>query len=375
MDKHKQLQKSSISFFLALVTISLSGCTPEKAKALRVGAVQFKSESLGCIVAIDTMRQKELEAPARTAEEAHNDFVNNILGLNDVHDEAIEEDDDLSIEEEIELARYPNAFHLDPGVEEKWATFVSDMNNQYSSFAAIYENLEQGSFLAAEPVENSAEYADKLTLQMAAFANSIEKAPPELIQYRADIAFQLIELKQEVADGASDENLEQIKTKAGELLDRLEKVELQEQELRDTTVSQCLKAAVLGQELRPLIDSYDQLNLDDINLIISGILDTVGSINGLDYSALKQKTTALIVKLQEDEVLKPFAEKILTEVGEAVGSRNPTRTSQVSSYLIDDQKIAADLKSIVNGINLVTIEDSQSVTITRFPLISKEKSQ
>jgi hypothetical protein len=353
----------------------LSGCTPEKAKALRIGAVQFKSESLACIVAIDTMRQKELEAPARTAEEAHNDFVNNILGLNDVHDEAIEEDDDLSIEEEIELARYPNAFHLDPGVEEKWATFVSDMNNQYSSFAAIYENLEQGSFLAAEPVENSAEYADKLTLQMAAFANSIEKAPPELIQYRADIAFQLIELKQEVADGASDENLEQIKTKAGELLDQWEEVELQEQELRDTTISQCLKAAVLGQELRPLIDSYDQLNLDDINLIISGILDTVGSINGLDYSALKQKTTALIVKLQEDEVLKPFAEKILTEVGEAVGSRNPTRTSQVSSYLIDDQKIAADLKSIVNGINLVTIEDSQSVTITRFPLISKEKSQ
>jgi hypothetical protein len=369
MDKHKQLQKSSISFFLALVTISLSGCTPEKAKALRIGAVQFKSESLACIVAIDTMRQKELEAPARTSEAAKNDFINNIL----ISDKPLIDD------EEIEFARNTNTVHLAPEVEEKWTNFISDMNTQYSSFAAIYDNLEQGSFLAAESVENSAEYADKLTLQMAAFANSIEKAPPELLQYRTDIAAQLTQLKgdyqKEVERGASDASLQPFRVRAGELLDQWEEVELQEQELRDTTVSQCLKAAVLGQELRPLIDSYDQLNLDDINLIISGILDTVSSINGLDYSALKQKTTVLIVKLQEDEVLKPFAEKILTEVGEAVDSRNLTGTSPVSSYLIEDQKIAADLKSIINGINLVTIEDSQSATITRFPLISKEKSQ
>jgi hypothetical protein len=146
-----------ISFCLLLVTITLSGCTPEKAKALRIGAVQFKSESLACIDAINTMRQRELEPPPRTTEEAKNDFIHNIL----ISDSPLIDD------EEIEFAPNPNAIHIDPEVEKKWTALISDMNSQYNSFAAIYERVEQGSFLAAESVKNAAKYADTLTLQMA----------------------------------------------------------------------------------------------------------------------------------------------------------------------------------------------------------------
>ena len=356
-----------VSFSWLLINLTLSSCTPEKAKALRLGAVQFKAESFACIDAIDIMRQRELEPPPRTSEEARKNFIDNILIS----------DSKLIDEEEIEFARNPDAIEIDPEVEKKWATFISNMNTQYGSFAAIYDRVEQGSFLAAEPVKNSAKYADKLTLQMAAFANTIDEAPPELLQYRTDIAAQLTQLKRdyqkEVANGASEENLEPFRIRAGELLDRWEEVKLQEKELRDTTVAQCLKAAVLGQELRPLIDRYDQLNLDDINFIISDIFDTVASITGLDYSALKQKTTTLIVKLQEDEVLKPFAEKILAEVGGAVSSRNVLVGEQTHSYLLDDRKIVTDLKSIVNEIKPVTLKNSQSQTISRFLPVSTQK--
>jgi hypothetical protein len=349
-----------VSFSWLLINLTLSSCTPEKAKALRIGAVQFKAESFACIDVIDTMRQRELEPPPRTSEEVRKDFIDNIL----ISDSQILDSD------EIELARNPNIIHIDPEVENKWIAFISEMKTQYSSFAAIYDHVEQGSFLAAESVKNSAKYADKLTLQMAAFANTIDKAPPELLQYRTDIAAQLTQLKQdyqiESKNGVSEETLEPFRVQAGELLARWEEVELQEKELRDATVTQCLKAAILGQELRPLIDTYDQLDLDNINSIISGIFDTVASITGLDYSALKQKTTTVIVKLKEDEVLRPFAEKILAEVSNTVANRNPAGDDQSNSYLIDDSKIVADLKLIINGIKPVTNKNFESQTFPQF---------
>ena len=349
-----------VSFSLLLINLTLSSCTPEKAKALRIGAVQFKAESFACIDAINNMRQKELEPPPQTSEEAQKNFIDNILMS----------DSEIVDSDEIEFARNPNAVHINPEVEDKWIAFISGMKTQYSSFAAIYDHVEQGSFLAAEPVKNSAKYADKLTLQMAAFANTIDKAPPELLQYRTDIAAQLTQLKQdyqtESKNGVSETNLEPFRLQAGELLAKWEEVELQEKELRDTTVTQCLKAAILGQELRPLIDSYDQLDLDDINSIISGIFDTVASITGLDYSALQQKTTTVIVKLKEDEVLRPLAEKVLAEVGNTVANRNPTGDGQSNSYLIDDRKVVADLKLIINGIKPVTTQDFTSQTLSQF---------
>ena len=202
MHKFKSRRILCVSFSWLLINLTLSSCTPEKAKALRLGAVQFKAESFACIDAIDTMRQRELEPLPRTSEEARKNFIDNILIS----------DSKLIDEEEIEFARNPDAIEIDPEVEKKWATFISNMNTQYGSFAAIYDHVEQGSFLAAEPVKNSAKYADKLTLQMAAFANTIDEAPPELLQYRTDIAAQLTQLKRdyqkEVANGASEENLE-----------------------------------------------------------------------------------------------------------------------------------------------------------------------
>jgi hypothetical protein len=48
----KRLRRSHITFFLLMVSVTLSSCTPEKARALRLAAVQFKNESLTAIEAI-----------------------------------------------------------------------------------------------------------------------------------------------------------------------------------------------------------------------------------------------------------------------------------------------------------------------------------
>jgi hypothetical protein len=104
-----------VSFSWLLINLTLSICTPEKAKALRIGAVQFNAESFACIDAIDTMRQRELEPPPRTSEEARENFINNILNS----------DSEIVDSDEIEFARNPNAVNLNPEVEDKWIAFIS----------------------------------------------------------------------------------------------------------------------------------------------------------------------------------------------------------------------------------------------------------
>ncbi len=51
----KCLRGSRITFFLLVVSVTLSGCTPEKARSLRIAAVQFKAESIAAIQAIEEM--------------------------------------------------------------------------------------------------------------------------------------------------------------------------------------------------------------------------------------------------------------------------------------------------------------------------------
>lgn len=303
---------------ILVLSFALSSCTLEKARALRIGAVQFKAESFTCIDAIDTMRQRELESPPQLQAEVQREFVNNILTS----------DSPIILPDEIELARSPNAVTLEPSTEKAWADFVSKLKEQYGAFAAIYDRLEAGSYLAAEAVSKSAEHAENLSLQMAAFAKVLVENPPALIQSRTDISAKLTRLKREyqqrLASNADEQSLELLRQQAGEYLNEWEQVSQKEQELLKSTITPCLKAAVLGKELRQLSDRYETLDLDTLNSIIARIFDTAASLTGQDYNALKLKATTLIAEIQDDEHLKPVVEEILQEVNQGVTSRNPS---------------------------------------------------
>lgn len=51
----KCLRGSRTTFFLLVVSVTLSGCTPEKARSLRIAVVQFKAESSAAIKVIEEM--------------------------------------------------------------------------------------------------------------------------------------------------------------------------------------------------------------------------------------------------------------------------------------------------------------------------------
>jgi hypothetical protein len=306
----KFLRLSWISTSLFIVSITLSGCTPEKAKAVRIGAVQFKNESFACLDAIDAMRHKELEPPPRSQIEVQQEFINNILTS----------DSPIIKPEEIELARNPNAVEIEATTEQAWQNFLGQMKGQYSNFAAIYDRVEAGSFLATDAVRRSGKYAEKLTVQMAAFAKVTLENPPQLIQYQTDISARLTQLKRQYqqlkASGTPDTSLQPIREQVAELLAEWEDVKQQEQTLLVATVTPCLRAAILGKNLRQLIDRYGDLDLDTLNSIIARILDRAAVVTGQNLNSLKLTATTVFEEIRAEESLRSLADEALKQVSQ-----------------------------------------------------------
>lgn len=154
-----------------MVSVTLSGCTPEKARSLRIAAVQFKAESIAAIKAIEEMHRRELELPPQVQEKARNDFIDSVLNP----EVQINNSNDVEKLTQLNTSARP---------APEWDAFVTNLNNQYGQFEAIYNDLEKGSFLAAKAVKKSAEPAQILTVQVALFANEITENPPQLYRYR-----------------------------------------------------------------------------------------------------------------------------------------------------------------------------------------------
>lgn len=74
----KCLRRPRITFFLLVVSITLNGCTPEKARSLRIAAVQFKAESIAAIKAIEETHQRELTTLSLSQIELRNNVINTI---------------------------------------------------------------------------------------------------------------------------------------------------------------------------------------------------------------------------------------------------------------------------------------------------------
>lgn len=317
----KYLQRLRITFLL-VVSVTLSGCTPEKARSLRLAAFQFKAESLAAINAIAQMHRRELELPPQVQAEAKNSFINAVLNP------------EIPINNSIQVEKLTQ-LDVSARPAPEWDTFVTELNNQYAQFEAIFNDLEKGNLLAAKAVSKSAEPARILTVQMALFADEISQNPPQLYRYRTAVIVKLRKLRSQyqnlIASQASEQEIQQLRNQVGEAMDEWQQVKNEEQELLRTTVAQCTKAAMLGTDLSGLIERYDKLDLDDLNSLIAIVLNNVSSITGQDYNQVKLRLAAITNAINQDPILKQFADKALEQVGGAVQDRGiPTErlTSQ-----------------------------------------------
>lgn len=296
------------SALLVIIPFLLSGCTPEKAKVLQTAAILFKGEALKAIDMIDTLRERELAPPPEPQTKLVSDFISGVSNFGR----------GLLSPKDITALVDPYTILPENRKATEWDKKRSTLRQQYTEFAAIFDQLHAGSYLAGEAVEESRDIARDLTLQMAVFAKVIKDNPPQFIQYRSKLTTDLNRIKRDMRLTAEEK-----RQAIAPYFERWQNLIRDEQKMGNETVTQCLKAALIGKRICELIDTYKQINLDDLHNIISLTLDTVGAITGKDTSRLSQKVDDTISAIKSDEIWAASAESVLDELNKAAAGRNP----------------------------------------------------
>jgi hypothetical protein len=325
-------KRSLLLPIILLSSLSLGGCNEEKARSLQVAAVQFRTESLAAITAIDTLRKRELEPPSRTPVEMRQAFVNRLLNSKSEINANL-----------IELAIDP---YRAPNVAE-WDQFIGDLKSQYEGFAAIFDMLEGGTLVGTDDVRKSAEYAKTLTVQMALLSEALTANPPVLTQYRSRTIvrlrqvrsdYQTLQTKIQVKEngGGGPESLAQLinrrselENQTSELMGEWQQIKQEEQKLLETTVTQCTKAVTIGKTLIETANRYDDLSLSQLNLSIPKILTAAASLTGRDYQSVQLKSNRILKDFQTDPFWRTLTQQLLDRANNAAASRtslsNPSK--------------------------------------------------
>jgi len=294
---------------LLLAGLLLGGCTAEKARALTAAATQFEVESLAAIDLLAEMGQKEQEAPPKSDTEAAADFFENVRDW----------ERPLILPDQVEFLLDPDSETASEEAIQAWNELLDRLRVQYQTFASIYDRLEEGSYLAADAVEASRPHALVLSAQMVTIAKQIESAPPRFLKYRGSYTGELNLIKRALGEGSINEQTAQ--RQVAQVRERWLLMRQAEKELERRIVEQCLKSAALGVEVRDLIDSYKQLDIDTINILVAKALDTAGALSGRDLTALRGEATTILAKVESDPAFRRVAEGALTTVNSAIAGR------------------------------------------------------
>ena len=79
----------------------------------------------------------------------------------------------------------------------------------------------------------------------------------------------------------------------------------------------CVATAALGKEVIHLIETYNQLSIDEIQALVSQALSFVGVVSGQDLSQLKGHIENLFAEINSDPDLKTALDDLLADLNTA----------------------------------------------------------
>ncbi|HWA49765.1 MAG TPA: hypothetical protein VG742_15945 [Dongiaceae bacterium] len=278
--------------------LSLGGCMA-KARTLHVAVGDFRNESIAAVDAIDAMWRAEIAPPPTTPAAATDAFVEDVLALNTDADD-----------ESLATILYPDRISDDEQaiLEERWGEFLGDLRLQYVTFASIFDNVERASFTGRDEIARAQPYVEKLTAQLAYFAEAIAKAPPRLLQHRGALIAQLNTLR--TSDMPESDKRKQIAL----WRDSWMAMEAAENDLRDRTIRQCVKAAIVGKTVRDQIVAYGDLTLADLVEAINLGLQLAQSASGNDFAGLRGRVDEITQAIQADPVWSSSVSQVLGQI-------------------------------------------------------------
>jgi hypothetical protein len=203
----------------------------------------------------------------------------------------------------------------DPQVENDWNSFLQEMNDQYTSFSKIFDDIEQASFAGKDSVQKAAPHIKVLTAQLVFFADQVARHPPQLLQRRSALITKLNDIK------TAEVSLGEKRRRIAEWRDRWLSLLAEEDQLARQTIEQCLKAAAIGRGVSRQIEAYNDLSLDDISDGLNRLLATASAFSGQDLSGLQADVKRVAADIKADPTWARATDVAIRKVNDALAAR------------------------------------------------------
>ncbi|MDG5816139.1 hypothetical protein QA601_13680 [Chitinispirillales bacterium ANBcel5] len=250
------LNKSTI-FVLSLIIFPLiSGCTKEKAEAIKNLSLIFREEASESLNQIKTIILKSVEMPAQDVGAVVKD-LESIRALNDekltfLIDEAGSSNSNLrNINQELQ-----------------------SLEEHYYLFASIFSSLPQGHLFASDAIERAQKYSKALTIRMINLADDLHRGS---IQVRSNA--KRIALIEQINDAKKIDNDSLRRKKLEVYAQEIIAVAKEEKQIKERAIIQCLKTASIGKELYRLIENYRDMDIQQILAMTNNAIERSSMIS------------------------------------------------------------------------------------------------
>ena len=277
---------------MVLSGISLSGCTPEKAQALKNAATSFQTEAAAALSDVDTILKAGIEMPPQD--------VNSIVADLETFKSDFSSDALQQLLSEGQLGEK----------ESKEADkAIADIQAAYNRFAIMFDSLPKGSFFAIGEVDKAKKYAVNLTVQMVNLANMLEQNKI-LVKFNSRRILLVEQIKQHSATADAKQKHQNLLNDAQQIMTLRD----DEAKARDQAIAQCLKAAQAGHTITQLINDYGKLSLSEILTIAQDSLSSAAQISNQNASLVSflGKYNNVVTTLQSDSNFSPLLDVKVT---------------------------------------------------------------
>jgi hypothetical protein len=287
----KSKTKAVIAILVFSLIASCTGCTKEKAEAIKTRAEQFRVEAKAAIDQIRALDKQDAQVLFTSSVQEAKSIANDFELLPAATTPA-----QISQTVSGKISVKARTSSSNAPVEEK----LSRIEEAYELFGSMFRSLPRGNFLAKNAVKKSKIFAIKLTIEMVHLAAYLDANPFEFRGRRLDLANQFM---------AARQLTDPTEKKQALLLASQELIKLRDDEAKSNAdaETQCLKAAEAGKLITDLIDKYEILTVGDIIDLTRNSLSIINDVTGGNHDvqgALTRYNVFVTNKIDTDPLWK-----------------------------------------------------------------------
>ncbi|QKQ77390.1 hypothetical protein FBB35_32485 [Nostoc sp. TCL240-02] len=305
------------SFLLFLImSIALSGCSPERRAVLKLTALNFKTQASDAIESVKTIYQ--LNPLPRSTVELRRRLLKRLLSDRNIDFADIDQISNI-IENQLQTNTRPNPVN----------NVLNDLKQEYIVAGETFNNIEQAGLLGteADAVTRAAEPSRRLTVKMLLLAELIAQDPPSPKNPdRVVILFRFSKLRTQFQNATSEADKTQIFNQGEQLLDELLSINAEDKTMICQATAKLLLTADTGTKLSKLIEKYNDVSFDEVVAKITTILGIASSF-GSDITAVNVRVKEIQTAIQEDPILNDMLNKQRQNLLPATSDSQPLECS------------------------------------------------